>query len=938
MKSYIKKLLSFLLIMVMLLPISLPVISKAAESETTSRQEASIDVQLQRDETNPNIIHITATDTTYKITDLKYVHQYIETDNVDYFEEEHEKIYTFDITPAQTIQETFELEGYGSYTVYAKNERGDRFLARLTVNDPNDMPQITLTRNEENPLELTIHVTSKNNTITKLKIAKKQNLTDTIDFSREGTDIEFIQSKDVTVQYTEITEEGLYVIYAEDSEGNKTTTQIYLAEETTPIKASITDGSNPREVNIQITDALCNIVKVKVAKKSEITDFKDFETKGDTLSITEGKNVNITYVAPEDNTYVFYIEDEAGYKKMLEKRITSEEKTMQVSINQSSASPKELTIMATNAICNIVEMKIAIGNDIDMDYFKNNGEAIPIEPGREVVVNYTVNENCMINVYVKDEQGYSYLYKKQIIGIDEPDPEPNVPPEITLVQNTENLRQIDVTVSDQDSYIDEVKWARGSQTISYFANNGTRIGQGSVGSRVHTEFTINATGIYTVYARDEDGNEVVEEINITNIEEIPEEDTTPPVVNNVENGKIYTTSVRPEIIDENLSEIYLTRNGIDVENYQNGDIIDEEGEYVLNAVDVAGNEVVVKFIIDKTAPEITISQQNTDNENVVVTMNFTDNLTTIDTVKVANGNQDISYFENGGQELTLEKQDHTAKAMINVTKNGTYTIYVQDEGGNAKVETFQVTTIIEPPDIQDTTPPTIETTNAIEGENESVKVTIQVNDTQSQIETIKIASGSQNIAYFQNQGTTLQTIKEDKSAQAVVMITENGTYTIYAKDEKGNESIKVITISEIVIPEPEPEPDDTIISSIYEVTTTRINKISPNTDILTLKNNISTEIGYKVVNKEGEELGDTDRIGTGDKLITDTNKEYILIVTGDLNGDGNITPTDMSMIRKHYLGIENLQDEYLEAADMDNNDKISLNDISIMRKAILEID
>ena len=758
MRNYIKRIIIFLIIMIMIISISLPIVSKAVYFRTTSESEISLKVELERDEKNPNIVHIRATDTNYKITDLKYVHQYIETSNVDYFEEDHTDIYTFDIMPAEAVEKTFELDGYGSYTVYAKNERGDRFLARITINDPNDMPQITLTRDEEHPLYLTIQVTSKNHTITKLKIAKKQNIADNIDFSVEGTDIQFAESNEIMVTYTEIAEEGLYVIYAEDSEGNKTAKQIYLAEETTPIQVSITDGDSPRKVNLEITDAICNIIKVKVAKKSEITDFDDFETKGEQLPITESQKVSVSYMAPEDDTYVFYIEDEAGYKKMIEKRITSEEKVIQVSISQNSIDPNKLTITATDTICNIVEMKIAIGNDIDMDYFKNNGEIIPIEEGKEVVANYTVDQNCTINVYVKDEQGYSYLYKKQIIGIDEP--EENEPPQITLEQNEKNLKQIDVTVTDKDSYIDEIKWAKGSQSISYFANNGTRIGQESVGSRIHTEFIINAIGTYTVYAKDQEGNEVVKEIYITSLEEMPE----------------------------------------------------------------------------------------------------------------------------------------------------------------------------------DTTPPTIKTENESINNHESVKVTIQVEDTQSQIKTIKIANGNQTVEYFKDGGTTLQTIQDDKSAQAIVMITKNGIYTIYAEDEKGNGSIKVMNITDIVIPEPEPEPDDdTIDSSIYEIEENEINKIVPNTILEQFKNNISTEVAYTIKNIEGTQVKPTDIIGTGFILETATGKQYILIVTGDLNSDGKITLTDMSILRKHYLQVENLQGEYLKAGDMDNYNKISLNDISIMRKQILGI-
>lgn len=202
MKNNIKKNISIFVILIMLIQVLIPIVSQATDVSGVSEGDITLNVELKRDETNPNQINITATDSEYNITALKYVHKYIETSNASYFEEEHDDIYTFDITPSQSIHESFELDGYGSYTVYAKNEAGNAFLSRITVNDPNDMPQITLTRDEENLMNVTIHVTSKNSIIEKIKIAKMESLNDNIDFSIEGTDIEFIQSGDVTVKYT----------------------------------------------------------------------------------------------------------------------------------------------------------------------------------------------------------------------------------------------------------------------------------------------------------------------------------------------------------------------------------------------------------------------------------------------------------------------------------------------------------------------------------------------------------------------------------------------------------------------------------------------------------------------------------------------------------------------------------------------------------------
>ena len=526
---------------------------------------------------------------------------------------------------------------------------------------------------------------------------------------------------------------------------------------------------------------------------------------------------------------------------MIEKRITSEEKNMNIEITQDENSPGSLTIKATNNICNIVEMKIAIGEDIDLAYFENNGEEISINAGKEVTTNYTVDENCTINVYIKDEQGYTYMYSKQIIGVEEPEPVPNEPPEITLTQNADNLKQIDVRVIDKDSYIDEVKWAKGSQNVEYFATNGTRIGQGSVGSSVNTHFNITETGIYTVYAKDQEGNEAVKEINIDSIEEPeePDKDTTPPEISGVENDKVYNQSVTPSISDENLKSITLTKDGTKIETYKNGDALEDDGKYILTAIDETGNQSTVEFIIDKTAPEINISQQNTDNQNVAVSINVEDNLTFIDKVKIAEGEQNIDYFENNGQELDIENNSKTVNTSINISKNGIYTVFAKDRAGNSKIQTFEVTTITDEPE-----------------------------------------------------------------------------------------------------PEPEPEPDDdTITSSEYQIDidSNYISKITPETNLTEFKNNISTEIGYKVVNISGEEIQDSDLIGTGYKLITDTNKEYTLIVTGDLNGDGNVTLVDLSRLKKFYLGIITLQEDYEKAGDANYDNQVSIVDISIMKKVFIGI-
>lgn len=775
MKNKTTIILSIFTILTLVMQFIIPIKTNAYELQKVTREESTIDVNLKRDESNSNIVNITATDTTYDITELKYVHKYIEISNIEYFEQNNSDVHTFEITPSRNIQESFELEGYGSYTVYAKNSRGDRFLSRITINDPEDAPDITLIKDEENPMSFTIQVTSKNNTIKTLKIAKKQNINDKIDFNTQGTEIEFIESNNVNVKYDKITEEGLYEVYVADNKGNKTSVEIYLSKNNTPIEANIWKGSGTREVELKITDSLCDIVKVKVARNSEISGFEDFNTKGEELQFTKGNNVTINYTAPEDDTYVFYIEDEAGFKKMITKRITENEKAMNIEITQDEANPKNIKIKATNEVCKIVKMKVAIGDNIDLEYFKQNGEEIEIVAGKKVNTEYTVNKDCRLNVYVEDEEGYTYMYSKNLTGIDEP--QPITPPTIELSQNKDNPKQIDVTVKSTDSYIRKIKWAKESRDEQYFENNGTQIGIGSVGKIIKTNFAISSIGIYTIYAEDNEGNKTVKEINITNIDEKPNPDTTPPEITGVENNKIYNKVLTPRIADENLAEVILKKDDNIVENYENGDTIEEDGIYQLIATDKAGNETKIRFGIDRTAPEIKIEQEIKDEKNVTANINITDNLVKIKKAKIAKGEKDIEYFAENGQELEVKGETTIASSTINITENGIYTVYAEDILGNKSIEKFEVTTIkVDPePEPEDKIPPKI--TGVQDGKTYTEKISPKAED-ENLIEVILRRNG--------------EIVKNYKNGD---VINKNGQYTLIAKDKAGNTTSIRFTIN-----------------------------------------------------------------------------------------------------------------------------------------------
>lgn len=272
--------------------------------------ETTMNVVLAQDSDNPKQINITAEDTTYNFVSLKWIEGYIEVENVDIFDTEDAHV--IDIVEGPTITTSFEVEKYGQYTVLAKNSNGDGFLARINIIGQ-DVPTITVTKDEENKLKTTIVAEDGEENIVRLKIAKKENKDEKIDFETQGTEISITPAQKVTVEYT-FDEEGIYAINAKDESGNTMTKTVYIYK-TFPILVEL--SAEDKIVNIKASAVLSDIVKMKVVNA---------ETKEETeLSITPGREVETIYEAPDYGSYTIYVTDEIGFQKEVIFILKSEE-------------------------------------------------------------------------------------------------------------------------------------------------------------------------------------------------------------------------------------------------------------------------------------------------------------------------------------------------------------------------------------------------------------------------------------------------------------------------------------------------------------------------------------------------------------------------------------------------------------------------------------
>jgi len=118
----------------------------------------------------------------------------------------------------------------------------------------------------------------------------------------------------------------------------------------------------------------------------------------------------------------------------------------------------------------------------------------------------------------------------------------------------------------------------------------------------------------------------------------------------------------------------------------------------------------------------------------------------------------------------------------------------------------------------------------------------------------------------------------------------------------------------------------------------QITKVSPNTNVENLINNLSTNGTVKILNLKGEEVvGDT-LIGTGYKVQVEhkgTKYEYEIAVRGDLDGNGKVSVTDLSILNQVLVKKLTVNGVRQKAADIDYSNKTTITDLSMMNQTIV---
>lgn len=218
-------------------------------------------------------------------------------------------------------------------------------------------------------------------------------------------------------------------------------------------------------------------------------------------------------------------------------------------------------------------------------------------------------------------------------------------------------------------------------------------------------------------------------------------DKTAPTITGIQNDKLYLDSVAPQIQDDNLKEVTLSKDGNIVGDYQTNATISEDGYYKIVAIDKAGNQTQIEFYISRNPASITYSTTDWTNKNVTATI--------------------TSSFE-------VEVINNSNNMMHTFTQNGEFTFQVRIKGTDIEL-TATVNNI-------DKTPPVI--TGVEQGGQYLTKATPVITD--DNLQEIKLYL---NDALVNNYTSNTE-------------LSEEGFYKLIATDKAGNETKLEFTVIE----------------------------------------------------------------------------------------------------------------------------------------------
>ena len=248
---------------------------------------------------------------------------------------------------------------------------------------------------------------------------------------------------------------------------------------------------------------------------------------------------------------------------------------------------------------------------------------------------------------------------------------------------------------------------------------------------------------------------------------------------------------------------------------------------------------------------------------------------------------------NGAEEYEISSDNKTITLKAEDLQNGDITVLVSDDYNT--LLKYNITLDKKAPEV----------TGVENGKVYEAAVTPDSQD--DDIDSVELLKNGKSITY--QLGNTIE---------------QEGDYTLIIRDYAGNET----RIEFEIRYELEPESEE------YKLDGNYILGVKANTKLENFRKILNGNIDYNVY-RENKLLEDGEIVATGDKLITENNDTFYIIVEGDITKDGITNIKDLVKIRRNILKIEQFDEYQTMAAELTEDKEINVKDLVRIRKIIL---
>lgn len=293
---------------------------------------------------------------------------------------------------------------------------------------------------------------------------------------------------------------------------------ITLSEQTTWTNGNVA-------VNTTFDDE-SGVVSKKWAAGTQIASY--FTSAGNTFT-------GSSFQVPANGVYTVYAKDLGGLERVktitVTKQDTSSPSITDVVTPTTWGTTNTISSTITDAQSGVAVQKYALGIQT-ASYFISNGNLFTGN-------SFTVSQIGTYTIYAKDNAGNTSIQTALVDRVD------TTPPSISLDTTTTwgETNTLTADITDADSGVAIRKWAIGNLPASFFAISGTSFSGNNI--------NVSKNGVYTIYAKDNAGNESVQTITASYIYEFQKlgefsesfnELSVPSVGFNIDFNRVYQSS------------------------------------------------------------------------------------------------------------------------------------------------------------------------------------------------------------------------------------------------------------------------------------------------------------------------------------------------------------------------------------------------------------